>query len=58
MITPDIFDLLHPPCGDCALLDPKPIDSGIRYCHGAKVWRWASDRVDCGYRQPNPARAA
>jgi len=41
-----------PACADCAELK-APIDSGIRYCDGAKVWRWAHDRVSgCSHRSP------
>lgn len=50
----DLFDLLEPPCSECALLG-NAIDSGIRYCHGALVWRWATDRVrGCEARKPIP----
>lgn len=50
----DLFDLLEPPCSECALLG-NAIDSGIRYCHGALVWRWATDRVQgCEARKPIP----
>jgi hypothetical protein len=48
----DLFTMLHPPCGDCAKLGAA-IDSGVRYCHGALMWRWASERVEgCRYRTP------
>ena len=40
-------------CGACAHLDPKPIDSGIRYCRKLCMWRWAHDVVACaGYAVP------
>jgi hypothetical protein len=40
-----------PPCGECPNLDPKPLDSGIRYCWGFMRWRWPHSRVaPCPYR--------
>jgi hypothetical protein len=50
VIQPDLLQLLTPECGDCPNLG-EPINSGIRYCHGFLVWRWATDRIEaCPYR--------
>jgi len=47
---PDLFAALTPPCGECANLG-EPIESGIRYCHGAMTFHWPTDRVEgCSYR--------
>lgn len=52
----DLFTSLTPACGECRQLGDA-IDSGIRYCWGAMVWRWATDRVGgCRYRDRPPQR--
>lgn len=49
----DLFDRVTPECGACARLG-EALQSGVRYCWGAMVWRWATDRVeDCSVRVLN-----
>lgn len=48
-MQPDLLAALHPPCGDCAKLG-EALPSGVRYCHGMMMWRWAHERIECGAR--------
>lgn len=51
-MQPDLFANLTPTCGECAKLGDA-IDSGVRYCNGALMWRWAWERIErCPYRTP------
>lgn len=45
-MQPDLFATVHPPCGDCRHLGAA-INTGVRYCHGLMMWRWATERFDC-----------
>lgn len=46
-----------PICGECHQLDPKALDSGVRYCWGEMSWRGPAERViGCAYRDKPCAR--
>lgn len=48
----DLFARLEPTCGECRQLNPKPLDSGVRYCWGEMTWRRPEERVlGCVYRE-------